>query len=270
MMAAFKRGIYILESETDIFLLISFAVFLMGGMILALFVRSRYRIGMQKYQTYLRQYDQVILDIRERQHKFANQLDAVYAMFSLYTDYDTLVSQQKKKLDHLGEYLQPVDILILERPLVIAHIHNKICEAEKRGVPVKTVFHCGIQDLNIPDIFLVEIIGNLMDNAMDEMGNLQGKGQIQLKIRIVGKETVISVSNQHQFIPYTEYCHFFQKGYSTKGPNRGLGLPYVKKIVKKYHGRIEMGNIKEHNISYFQIGIYFPNREKGTDPADGK
>lgn len=248
-----------MEWGTDILLVISFTAFLMGGIVSALFFLGRYRMGMQKYGNYLKQYDQVILEIRERQHKFANQLDAIYAMFALYTDYDTLVSRQKMELDHLRQYLQPVDILILDCPLVIAHIHNKICEAERKGIPVKTVFQCGIQELKIPDIFMVEIIGNLMDNAMDEMGNLQEKGQILLQIRKAGKETAISVSNQHEYIPYTEYCHFFQKGYSTKDANRGLGLPYVKKIVKKYHGRIEMGNIREHNVSYFQVIIYFPN-----------
>lgn len=250
-----------MEWKTDILLLISFAVFLMGGMISALFVWGRYRIELQKYQTYLRQYDQLILEIRERQHKFANQLDAIYGMFFLYNDYDTLVNQQKKELDCLGEYLQPVDLLILERPLVIAHIHNKICEAEKRGIPVKTVFQCGIQDLNIPDVFLIEILCNLIDNTIEESDRLLEKRQVLLQIRKVGQETMISVSNQHEFIPYAEYCRFFQKGYSTKGPNRGLGLPYVKKIVKKYHGRIEMGNIKIQNVSYFQIGVYFSNRK---------
>lgn len=250
-----------MEWKTDILLLISFAVFMMGGMISALFVWGRYRIELQKYQTYLRQYDQLILEIRERQHKFANQLDAIYGMFFLYTDYDTLVNQQKKELDCLGEYLQPVDLLILERPLVIAHIHNKICEAEKRGIPVKTVFQCGIQDLNIPDVFLIEILCNLIDNTIEESDRLLEKRQVLLQIRKVGQETMISVSNQHEFIPYAEYCRFFQKGYSTKGPNRGLGLPYVKKIVKKYHGRIEMGNIKIKNVSYFQIGVYFSNRK---------
>lgn len=254
-----------MEWKTEFVLAVSFVVFLMIGMILALYVLGRYRIEMQKYRTYLRQYDLAILEIRERQHTFANQLDAVYAMFVLYTDYDSLVSQQKKELDRLGKYLEPVDILILGRPLVIAHIHNKTCEAEKRGIPVKTVFHCGIQDLKIPDIFLVEIIGNLLDNAMDEMGNQREIGQIQLQIRNVGTETAISVSNQHEYIPYMVYCHFFQKDYSTKGVNRGLGLPYVKKIVKRYHGRIEMGNVKEQNISYFQISIYFPNPEIGGE-----
>lgn len=250
-----------MEWKTDVLLWIGFAVFLMGGMTSALFVWGRYRIEMQKYQTYLRQYDQLILEIRERQHKFANQLDAIYGMFFLYTDYDSLVNKQKKELDCLEEYLQPVGLLILERPLVIAHIHNKICEAEKRGIPVKTVFQCGIQNLNIPDVFLIEVLYNLIDNTLEESDHLLEKGQILLQIKKVGKETMISVSNQHEFIPYVEYCHFFQKGYSTKGSNRGLGLPYVKKIVKKYHGRIEMGNIKIQNVSYFQIGVYFPDRE---------
>ncbi len=51
-----------MEWKTDILLLISFAVFMMGGMISALFVWGRYRIELQKYQTYLRQYDQLILE----------------------------------------------------------------------------------------------------------------------------------------------------------------------------------------------------------------
>lgn len=244
-----------------IILLINLAALLIGGMLSALCFLGWFRMELRKYRKSLKQYEGLISEIRERQHNFADQLDAIYAMFVLYQDYDTLVKRQQIELNHLRQYLQPADLLVLGCPLVIAHLHHKMNEAERRKIPVKTVLNCGIQDLKIPDIFLVEIIGNLWDNAVEETENMQEGGQIILKVRKTGKEIGLSVANRHEFIPYEEYCRFFQKGYSTKGAGRGIGLTYVKKIVKRYHGRIELGNIKENYAPYFQVSVYFSTRK---------
>lgn len=80
--------------------------------------------------------------------------------------------------------------------------------------------------------------------------------EICFKISFIDEKVCISVSNEHDKIPYNTYSQFFDKGYSQKGENRGLGLLYVKKIVRKYNGYIEIGNIKRSQKNYFEIRIY--------------
>ena len=218
---------------------------------------SAYQIEMDYHKRYAHKYGEVITELRERQHKFVNQMDSVYALCKIYDNYNELVKHQTAELESLRRYLMPGKLLILERPLVVAHMYTKLSEAEEKGIGIHTDFSCSLENIDIPDIFLIEIIGNLLDNAMDEV-SARGKHE---KIRIVimddSDEVCMSVGNEHEKIPYKEYSQFFQIGYSAKGSDHGVGLPYVKKIVDKFHGRIEIGNIMYGADNYFVISVYF-------------
>ena len=154
----------------------------------------------------------------------------------------------------------PNKILILERPLVITHIYNKLCEAKEKNIDVTTEFSCSLNDISIPDILFVEIIGNLLDNAIEEVEKDVKREKVIFSILENQDEVCISVSNEHIKIPYEQYGQFFAEGYSTKGESRGIGLPYVKKIVENYSGRIDIGNVELDGRNYFTIRIYFKRK----------
>lgn len=218
---------------------------------------SAYQMEIDYHKRYAHKYGEVITELRERQHKFMNQLDSVYAMCKIYDNYDELVQHQSLELDHLRKYLMPGKLLILERPLVVAHIYTKLCEAAERQIHIHTDFSCSLECIDVPDIFLIEILGNLLDNAMDEVSAGEKHGAIRLSITENRSEICLSVGNEHEKISYKEYSRFFQDGYSDKGDGRGVGLPYVKKIVDKFHGHIEVGNVMYGADNYFVISAYF-------------
>lgn len=218
---------------------------------------STYQMEIDCHKRYEEKYGEVITELRERQHKFMNQLDSVYALCKIYDNYDELVQHQALELNHLRKYMMSGKLLILDRPLVIAHIYTKLCEAEEKHIQLQTDFSCSLNNMNIPDIFLIEIIGNLLDNAMDEVLARGKHERIGMKITDAGNEICISVGNEHEKIPYSEYNQFFKEGYSSKGDWRGVGLPYVKKIADKFHGNIEVGNVIYGKENYFVVSIYF-------------
>lgn len=218
---------------------------------------SAYQMEIDYHKRYAHKYGEVITELRERQHKFMNQLDSVYAMCKIYDNYDELVQHQSLELNHLRKYLMPGKLLILEKPLVVAHIYTKLCEAEERQIHIHTDFSCSLECIDVPDIFLIEILGNLLDNAMDEVSAGEKHGKIRFSITENRSEICLSVGNEHEKISYKEYSRFFQDGYSGKGDGRGVGLPYVKKIVDKFHGNIEVGNVMYGVDNYFVISVYF-------------
>ena len=218
---------------------------------------SAYQMEISCHKQYTEKYGEVITELRERQHKLMNQLDSVYALCKIYDNYDDLVQHQAVELDYLRKYLMPGKLLILERPLVMAHIYTKLCEAEEKQIEIHTDFSCSLENIDIPDIFFIEIIGNLLDNAMDEVSVRKKQERIRMEIIDYGNEICISVGNEHEKIPCKEYCQFFREGYSTKGDKRGVGLPYVKKIVNKFHGNIEIGNMIYGTVNYFVVSVYF-------------
>lgn len=218
---------------------------------------SIYQMELNCHKQYADKYGEIVTELRERQHKFMNQLDSIYALCKIYDSYDELVQHQAAELEHLRKYLMPGKLLILERPLVVAHIYTKLCEAEEKQINIHTDFSCSLECIDVPDIFLIEIIGNLLDNAMDEVSARAKHEKIRIAVTDDGNEICISVGNEHEKIPYKKYSQFFREGYSVKGDRRGVGLPYVKKIVNKFHGRIEVGNMIRGATNYFVISVYF-------------
>lgn len=235
--------------------------------VMAVFLISMYKIGNYRMEVdlhikYTEEYADVISEIRARQHKFMNQLDSIYMLSEVYKSHDELIEKQKKEINNLKEYILPNKILILECPIVIAHIYSKMCEAEKKGIELKIDFSCSLQGTAVPDVYLIEIIGNLLDNAMDEVESRKKKEKILFSITPKGKGICISVLNEHEKIRYDSYKDFFKQGFSTKGKNRGVGLPYVKKIVEKYDGNIEIGNVEISGTNYFYIKVFLDLKEQ--------
>lgn len=222
---------------------------------------SIYNMELDLNKKYSEKYSEVIHDIKARQHKFMNQLNSIYMLTELYGTYDELVYHQKKEIENLGRYMMPNKILILERPLLIAHIYNKLCEAEEKNIHMQIEISCSMCGINVPDIYLIEIMGNLLDNALDEVSNRNLDESIYFSIFPVKDAICISVSNEHAKIPYHIYKQFFVQGFSSKGDKRGLGLPYVKNIVDRYGGSIEIGNVERFGKNLFCIKVFLKKYE---------
>lgn len=193
----------------------------------AIIALSSYKLNKYRYEVKLRteyseKYGEVLEQIRERQHKFSNQLNAIYALHQLYHSY---------------------------------HVYQKICEAADHGIRLHTKFTCELESVSIPDIYLVEIIGTLFDNAMENI--LEERPEAEMYLEITGKEdhVMIEVCNEHPFIHQSEWRKFLQRGYSTKGKGRGLGLYHLKKLMAKYDGDILIQNKLIDERPYFSIAV---------------
>lgn len=206
---------------------------------------------------YFSVYGEAIQEIRERQHKFINQLNAVYSLCLLYDSYEELVQKMQEELENLKDYIMPAKILILENPIVVSHVYQKMCEANENNIELKMDFSCGLDTIDIPEIYLVEIIGNLLDNAMDEVKTRQLGEKVYFAVFQSEEGICIQICNEHEKIPYSEYKEFFKRGYTSKGKGHGEGLAYVKKIVHKYRGIIDVENILLNNRNCFSIKVIF-------------
>lgn len=248
----FKSGAELSFMEGAYFILAVLAV------LFAVYKISIYRYEIKVRKEYAEAYAKMLDLIRSRQHKFMNQIDAIYSLFEVYDNYDDLVREQARELKVLEHYMMPNRILVLERPLIIGHVYQKTCEAMDHGIDLQLNLTCSLQDLQIPDVMLIDIIGNVLDNAMDEV--LLRKKDETVYLSIFEKESYICihVSNEHEKIPHAVYMEFFEDGYSTKGSDRGIGLTYVKKIVKRFKGNLDVCNEMKNGRNCFSVKISFP------------
>ncbi|MGB0523065.1 MAG: two-component regulator propeller domain-containing protein [Flammeovirgaceae bacterium] len=106
----------------------------------------------------------------------------------------------------------------------------------KQGVKVKKE----MDDLPLLYCFpdeLSQVWTNLIHNALHAMGN---KGKLGIKIKNLGHQAVVEISDSGDGIPPEIQDKIFQPFFTTKeaGEGSGLGLDIVKKIVDNHQGDI--------------------------------
>lgn len=217
-------------------------------------IRYKYEDKIRK--KYFAAFCRVIDQMKRRQHKFQNQLDAVYSLHRIYDDYDTLVEAQRKYLGKLADYELPTDVLVLENSIIIAHLYEKISEAQEIGVRIRLKLCCSLEGCGIDDIHLVEMLGTLLDNAIQDMQTTGEREFLYVEAKREDK-IIIRVANPHRKLQNYEFLKMFEKGYSTKGENRGIGLYHVKKLVQKYKMDLVVENqiMDEKNYICFSLMI---------------
>ncbi|KAF5029759.1 Sensor protein CitS [anaerobic digester metagenome] len=123
-----------------------------------------------------------------------------------------------------------------------ALIIGKIIHAAERGISLTLSgdSSCIEQDLLLPVSDMMAIIGNLLENAIEELGS--GACDIQeIKCGIYCRPdcNIIVCEDTGRGISDKVFQMMYENGFSTKGEYRGTGLFTVKRIVSQYGGKIE-------------------------------
>ena len=87
---------------------------------------------------------------------------------------------------------------------------------------------------------LILIIGNLIENAFDVLRDHPSERIVNLSIVTFDNEIMVMVEDSGPGIPENKLETIFEKGYSSKGPRRGIGLFLIKQTVTHLKGTIEV------------------------------
>lgn len=219
---------------------------------------QKYNLENRIRKKYTESFTDIIAQIRRRQHKVKNQFNTAFGLYRLYDTYDELVEKQKEYLGRLWDYELPTDAIILEDPVVVALLYEKINEAIERGIAVETVFSCSLLDQKISDVIWVQIIGTLLDNAIEAFDAYEGTKKLWIEIEEAEQENAhisLRITNTYRKLGQEELENMFQMGYSTKGPDRGIGLYDVKELVYKCKGELIVDMLEKEEGTCFRINI---------------
>lgn len=218
----------------------------------ALYELERKEQEIQITNLYNDAFEELIKTIRGRQHDFHNQIDAIYSSHLLAKSLEELIEIQKKHCDNVIYENRFSKVLNCTKNSTLAgFIYTKFVQAEQNGIEIEYhVAFVGNTAISIYD--LVEIIGILMDNAMEALSDndllkkiifeLQDCDGLNLKIR----NPVANISNGNIEM-------LFKDGYSTKGTDRGIGLSKIKEYQKKYKYNLLARLDDENEWIEFQI-----------------
>ncbi|WP_312650227.1 sensor histidine kinase [Aminipila sp.] len=191
------------------------------------------------YKRYNPIIQELIEELRGKQHEFDNHLQALKLMLAD----DNL----NENIDTIKNYIKDLEIkndlgnlIKLDNKILASLLYSKKKKSEEKG----TILNIEIKNymMQFKNYELVEIIGTLIDNALETKVD---KNIVYLKIHKENDMNVIEVKNKHPYLSQNVILNMFKKGFSTKSGNRGYGLYNLKNIVNAAKGTIEVSNLKD-------------------------
>lgn len=217
-------------------------------------------------------YDQLIILIRERQHDIKNHINAILSMIYTTDNYEELAEKQKDYCGYVMEQNEKTRLVLSAgNPLIAGFMYSKLQEAESKKIDVEYDIDIRNDNLVVLEYELVEMMGILIDNAMEALTDSDvdtgAENQIRkmyIAIKATDECVEIIVANTSNYYEEDMTERFFEQGYSSKGKGHGIGLPKLKKIVHEKNGDITVSNELHEGMNYltFTITIIKENRRK--------
>jgi len=156
-------------------------------------------------------------------------------------------------LDKSMDKLQNIRIPELKGGLFV-----KFSEAQSQGIELKLDIARAVEQVSMEKTELCRVVGIMVNNAVEEL-IMQDHGRKILNFGIIIDEdsTLIICSNTCKTLPLVE--KIFEKGYSTKGSDRGLGLYNLEQICEKC-GNVLVSAYTEDDLFTIMLTI----RDMGT------
>lgn len=223
--------------EIDIFVLIS--IFMTMFLIFIYrWQKSTYELNRREQELQITNlyngvFEEMIKTMRNKQHDFKNQIDAIYSSHLKAESMEELIEIQKKYCDNVLYQNRFSKVLSCTKNSILAgFIYTKFVEAENNGIEIQ--YEISYRDSNEIVIYdLVDIVGILLDNAIEAVTSTEVSKKIVFElsdaegVNLLVKNPVVNILN-------SEIQKFFERGYSTKEGERGIGLNKLMELQQKY------------------------------------
>ncbi|ABR46345.1 signal transduction histidine kinase regulating citrate/malate metabolism [Alkaliphilus metalliredigens QYMF] len=202
----------------------------------------------EKYTPFLKS---MVQEVRQKQHDFKNHLNVLYGLIQIQ-DSGQVNMEIKEYIEKLIENIKSTDKLLnIKDQVLSAIIYSKKVLADEKNICFDVEFISQIPVYPLEKYELVELFGNLLDNAIEaaETRKDEYPPKVVLILGIEGDFKVVEIKNTGGTLQNEEIGKIFHRGFSTKkGKHRGYGLYNVKKIVSRHSGTIELSFDDDYTI----------------------
>ncbi|GGB48715.1 sensor histidine kinase [Lentibacillus populi] len=200
-------------------------------------------------------------DLRAQTHEFSNKMYVISGLLQL-KKYDEVLNMVKEEFAETGH----TNKLIFEQIKdfkVQAVLLGKMSKASEKKIDFEVDNNSLVHNLpeHIKTSHIITIIGNLIDNAFDEVMK-QSDRNVTFFALDIGHDIILEVSDNGSGLHEEDFDKLFAPGYSTKSnhsDDRGFGLFNVKEALNSLHGSIEIDSDDKGTT----ITVYIPKNKKG-------
>jgi CitB family two-component system sensor histidine kinase MalK len=191
--------------------------------------------------------------LRAQTHEFMNKLHVILGLVKLgeherLKDYVAAIADRLD--DELGYVMQRV-----KDPVVAGFLLARFAEAREQAIVLKLEADSVVPrcpgEAEAHDI--VTIVGNLLENAVEALQHATSR-EILLGLWQEGAWLHLSVEDSGVGLPEGNLERLFERGFSTKGENRGFGLWRAARTVEARGGQLRAWN-REGGGAVFEASI---------------
>lgn len=216
----------------------------------ATLIRSRYDRRISNQVQAIRQFKQTY---QKQMLRLGDYLDAEDYQ-GLTTYYQSLNSRWQATSRLAG--LEEMGLQQLQDPPLKSLLFQKILAAQNHGLALRLEIPDPIQQIPLPNVKLLRIVGILLDNAI-EAGAVGQRKDIHCAILNYPDAIEIAVANPVSATQPPKINQFMNAGYTTKGTGHGQGLSTVQDIVTAAPNAALQIAIKYHRL-YFTLILTKP------------
>jgi signal transduction histidine kinase len=182
--------------------------------------------------------------MRAQSHEFLNKLHAISGLIEMeqYGKVVELIRDINKNRQECVSFI----VKRIKDQATAGLLLGKISQSIEQGLVLRLKQRSNLKCLppRFSNISMVTVLGNLISNAMDAVANVSMERRVVEVYIFEGKKNLtIAVTDCGCGIPVHCLKRIFQRGFSTKVGNRGIGLALVKQEVEVSGGRITVHSV---------------------------
>lgn len=224
--------------------------------------RKNYELEVQR--VYGGAYEELLSEVRRRQHDYKNQLGAIHSMHLVANSLEELVDMQKEYMDGLQSDSKYDSILTRCNNAILAgYLYHRCISCEQVGVEVDYDIQIGQAKCCFAVHEIIEMLGILIDNACENFAEEQERDKcIKLEFKEEEEHIMFSVANPAKHMTFAEISNMFTRGYSSKGENRGIGLSRVQELVNQRGAELKVANVSYDEMNWLKFDINIEKNNK--------
>jgi two-component system sensor histidine kinase DcuS len=192
--------------------------------------------------------------LRERSHEFMNKLHVILGLLHMknYAQMEAYILKTANNYQtEIGSLLQRI-----KSPVIAGFLLSKINRASDQGhrLMLSDASYLPESGSEQQVAVLITVIGNLIENALEALEQQQ-EGEIHLLLHYQRGWLSCEVSDDGPGIPAEIETAIFEKGFSSKGDDRGVGLFLVKQQTESLGGNI---SVESEPGVYTQFFVQLP------------
>ena len=243
-------GIGIFMWQTDSMFRFLIGVMLFSCLLTMAGVFFIYHYQNENYRESLENLEKLNSRLREQRHDYLNQFQIIYGLLEL------------EEYEEARDYLRPVfkDMMKVSKALKTAHpavnalLQAKMEHAEKQGIDFYLEVGTTLPELSMEAWELCKVLGNLIDNAVTALNEVEGERSLSLEIRENREEYLFSIRNNGPKIPEQNQKMIFYQGFTTKKEEgHGMGLAIVASVLKEAGGSISFTSDEKETAFFVEI-----------------